>query len=64
MRQTRFLAVAAVEIVRAGLRLSCEARPMIRRISVVILGIVLLLGMSLAAHADKRVALVVGNSAY
>jgi hypothetical protein len=41
-----------------------EIRPMVRRISLLFLAAVLLLATSLEAHAYKRVALVVGNSAY
>ena len=41
-----------------------EIWPMVRRISLLFFAAVLLLATSLEAHAFKRVALVVGNSAY
>jgi hypothetical protein len=41
-----------------------EIWPMMRRVSLLFFAVVLLLATSLDAHAFKRVALVVGNSAY
>lgn len=45
-------------------KLLSEIWPMVRRISLLFFAAVLLLATSLEAHAFKRVALVVGNSAY